>query len=133
MRTPEQVVGAQVRDRRLSLGLSQEAVANAMRVLGFNWLQTTVAKTEAADRPLRVNEVGALARVLDLTISDLLAFAAAPEEVSAATSQLQNALDGIERCRRGIAELERDIQHYELLRREAERRLEVAGVASGDH
>jgi hypothetical protein len=35
-----------------------------MQALGCNWLQTTVAKTEAAERPLRVNEVTDLAALL---------------------------------------------------------------------
>jgi uncharacterized coiled-coil protein SlyX len=35
-------------------------------------VQTTVAKTEAADRPLRVNEVADLARVLGVRVPDLV-------------------------------------------------------------
>lgn len=39
---------------------------------GYSWRQTTVAKTEGADRPIRVNEMLGLARAFGLQIADLL-------------------------------------------------------------
>ena len=62
--TVEARIGAHVKARRLQLGLTQADVAEAMQRLGHSWIQTTVAKTEAADRPLRVNELADLAQVL---------------------------------------------------------------------
>jgi hypothetical protein len=53
--------------------MSQEAVADAMRQLGHSWHQTTVAKTEIAGRPLRLNELTDLARVLGVRASHLAA------------------------------------------------------------
>jgi len=65
-------VGQTVRDFRLAHGWSQQRVADEMCKRGFDWRQSTVAKTEAAQRPLRVNEVYALARVFDTAITNLM-------------------------------------------------------------
>ena len=43
-----------------------------MNALGHSWHQTTVVKTEAAGRPLRLNEVTDLADVLGVEVSYLL-------------------------------------------------------------
>ena len=71
--TPEQQAGTKIKTRRLELGLSQEAVAEEMRRLGHSWHQTTVVKTEAAGRPLRLNELTDLARILGVRASHLAA------------------------------------------------------------
>jgi transcriptional regulator with XRE-family HTH domain len=71
-KTPEQVVGANIKAMRAQLGLTQAELAEAMQGLGHSWVQTTVAKTEAADRPLRVNEVADLARILGTRLPDLV-------------------------------------------------------------
>jgi transcriptional regulator with XRE-family HTH domain len=71
-KTPEQVAGERIRETRQARHLTQAALAKAMQGLGYNWLQTTVAKTEAAERPLRINEVTDLAGVLGVEISYLL-------------------------------------------------------------
>jgi transcriptional regulator with XRE-family HTH domain len=52
-------------------GLSQEEVARLMREAGFSWRQTTAAKTEASDRPVRVNEAAALASILGTSLAEL--------------------------------------------------------------
>jgi hypothetical protein len=43
-----------------------------MRALGHSWQQTTVTKTEAADRPIRLNEAASLAALLELGVDDVL-------------------------------------------------------------
>jgi transcriptional regulator with XRE-family HTH domain len=59
------VFGQRVRAARNASGISQGALAEAMRVRGFgNWRQTTVAKTEAADRPVLFVEAVALSQIL---------------------------------------------------------------------
>jgi len=50
-KTAEQTVGANIKAMRAQLGLTQVELAEAMQRLGHSWIQTTVAKTEAADRP----------------------------------------------------------------------------------
>lgn len=69
---PEVTLGSVVRYLRRKHGYSQEHLAKLMTTAGYSWQQTTVARTEAADRPIRVNEAVALARIFDVTISYLL-------------------------------------------------------------
>jgi transcriptional regulator with XRE-family HTH domain len=71
--TPERQAGTKIKNRRMELGMSQEAVADGMRRLGHSWHQTTVAKTEIAGRPLRLNELTDLARILRVRASHLAA------------------------------------------------------------
>ncbi|MBD0838824.1 hypothetical protein [Streptomyces sp. TRM68416] len=56
----------------MAKGLSQQAVADAMSAYGFSWRQTTVAKTEAADRPALFVEVVALSRILNRDLRSFL-------------------------------------------------------------
>ena len=71
--TPEQQAGTKIKTRRVELGMSQEHVSDEMRRLGHPWHQTTVAKTEVAGRPLRLNELTDLARILGVRTSHLAA------------------------------------------------------------
>ncbi|MEU6295048.1 helix-turn-helix domain-containing protein [Streptomyces erythrochromogenes] len=64
--------GARLRLARQEAGLSQDGLAKAMAECGFNWRQTTVAKTEAADRPVLFAEVVALSRILKTGIDEFL-------------------------------------------------------------
>lgn len=57
------VLGSRLRAARTAVGLSQGAAAGAMRDRGFSWRQTTVAKSEAADRPVLFAEVVALSQI----------------------------------------------------------------------
>jgi transcriptional regulator with XRE-family HTH domain len=71
--TTERRFGAKVREAREAQGKSQKHVALEISALyGMNWHQTTVAKTEAAERPIRLNEAAALAQVLGRPLTDLL-------------------------------------------------------------
>jgi transcriptional regulator with XRE-family HTH domain len=70
--TAEQVAGARIREIRIARHLTQSALATAMNALGHSWHQTTAAKTEAAERPLRLNEATDLAGVLGVEIDYLL-------------------------------------------------------------
>jgi len=70
--TPEQSFGQRLRDLRTARAWSQQKVADAMRELGFGWRQTTAAKTEAAERPVPLGEVVALAGLFGVGVHDLL-------------------------------------------------------------
>lgn len=70
--TPEQFAGRRIAAHRQRRGLSQKTLAERMTDRGFSWLQTTAAKTEAAQRPLRVNELVAIAEILDVDTADML-------------------------------------------------------------
>jgi hypothetical protein len=61
----EMAAGQALRIARTAAGLTQQQVADRMAGCGYpDWRQTTIAKTEAAQRPLRLNELVALARIL---------------------------------------------------------------------
>ncbi|MEV7994921.1 helix-turn-helix transcriptional regulator [Streptomyces sp. NPDC086077] len=70
--SPEELVGQRVKQFREIRGWSQRDLAQRMLDQGHSWRQTTVAKTEAADRPIRVNELHELANVLGVTVVDLM-------------------------------------------------------------
>lgn len=67
----EAALGERVRELRQARGWSQDHLARRMRSIGFNWMQSTVAKTEAAERPIRVGEAASLATVFEVDIADL--------------------------------------------------------------
>ncbi|MFE3861004.1 helix-turn-helix domain-containing protein [Streptomyces goshikiensis] len=69
---PEKALGEALRAHRTARGLSQEDVAAMMNRSGFSWRQTTVAKTEAGSRPVRVNEAAALALCFGVSVNELL-------------------------------------------------------------
>src|SRR3712207_67714 len=72
VQTWEQEVGANVRRIRQARGMSQDQLAAGMTARGVPMSQPTAAKIESATRPLRVNELPALAAVLGVDVGDLL-------------------------------------------------------------
>ncbi|MDG4856722.1 helix-turn-helix transcriptional regulator [Streptomyces sp. T-3] len=62
----EALVAHNLRRLRKAFRLSQDDIAERMRRLGFKFHQTQVAKIERGDRPLRYDEVLALAEVLSV-------------------------------------------------------------------
>jgi transcriptional regulator with XRE-family HTH domain len=62
-------------------GMSQRALADAMTLRGFPWVQQTVAKAESGRQALRLREAEALARILETTLDR---FTWATAEVSVA-------------------------------------------------
>jgi transcriptional regulator with XRE-family HTH domain len=72
--TPEELAGEELRRLRLARRWSQEELARRMSAAGHgNWHQTTVGKTEAAARPLRLNEAVALAGLFEVPVTQLIA------------------------------------------------------------
>ncbi len=84
--TAEQDVGERVRRLRLERGWSQAELAARVSSALPNWAQTTVAKTEAASRPIRVNEAAALAAALGVPLHELLAV---PDDLKALQSRAE--------------------------------------------
>jgi transcriptional regulator with XRE-family HTH domain len=68
----ERAVGARVREMRRARGISQAQLGQAMGTLGYPMEQPTVYKLENGTRPLRLNEVAALAAVFEVDVMDLL-------------------------------------------------------------
>ncbi|WOX09164.1 helix-turn-helix transcriptional regulator [Streptomyces sp. N50] len=109
--TAEDVVGRRVKALRLARGWSQQELATRMKDQGQPWRQTTVAKTEAADRPIRVNEAASLAAVFGITISDLLTVPIDDYHLASATVQLAEVRALAEAAQQRVSELERAHQH----------------------
>lgn len=70
--TAEELAGRLLRLLRQGRGWSQQEVAARMKRFGYNWQQSTVGKIEAAQRPLRVNELADLAIIFDIPVTQLL-------------------------------------------------------------
>lgn len=71
--TPEELAGHELRRLRTVRGWSQEEVARRMAEYGYDWHQTTVGRTEAATRPLRLNEAVSLAALFGIPVTQMLA------------------------------------------------------------
>lgn len=83
-------LGRRIRAARVAQGLSQQAVADAMAERGFSWRQTTVAKSESADRPTLFTEVVALSAILK---RDLDYFLSGRNELDAVAESLRGRLE----------------------------------------
>lgn len=84
---PERVLGVQARAYREKLGMTQDEVADAMNARGFSMRQSTIAKIEGAQRPVRVSEAVALAAVLHADLADLLADPAQHDVLASARAE----------------------------------------------
>ena len=71
-KTPEELAGLEVRRLRRERGWTQEELARQMAAYGYDWHQSTVARTETADRPLRLNEVVHLAALFRVPVTQFL-------------------------------------------------------------
>lgn len=120
--TPESIMGVTLRTLRMKRGLSQDQVADRMRVAGFSWQQTTVAKTEGGQRPIRVNEAVALARMFDVTVSYLLT----PRREDEHQIRIAEARRSLERAQYGVAEARVQLTRSMHVRLEAEEALAEA-------
>lgn len=100
-----------------------------MAASGFSWRQTTVAKTETAQRPLRVNEATALAAVLDVDWHEMVSGGSvvdgALRRVLEAGARLEDAKSRVAAVR---GELEKAEQDLEDARRAYERVIESWGA-----
>jgi len=109
----EQLLAGRIKERREACGWSQEEVGRQMNALGFRWWQSTVAKTEASARPIRVNEAAALATIFDTTILALTAPDASPLDLR------------IETTRRALYETKKQIANHEYMRGTLQKQLEA--------
>jgi hypothetical protein len=107
-----------------------------MRRLGHPWHQTTVVKTEAAGRPLRVNEVMDLAAVLGVTVWELMG---PPQYPFPALRQLIRAEEDVARLQRQLDEQRMEVdltvqnlQHAQILVTDARKQLVEMGAVEVD-
>ncbi|MEU2162409.1 helix-turn-helix transcriptional regulator [Streptomyces sp. NPDC019208] len=106
--SPEHVVGRRVKALRIARGWSQQELATRMSDQGYGWRQTTVAKTEAADRPIRVNEIQGLARVFNVQMTDLLTVPIDDVDVANAAALLADVRAVAVAARQRLDECERE-------------------------
>ena len=88
---PERILGMRLRALREEAGLTQAQMAERMTGQGFPMHQTTVAKIEANQRPVRVNEAVMFAAILNLGLPGLLADPELDEEAADLRAQMQQA------------------------------------------
>jgi transcriptional regulator with XRE-family HTH domain len=68
----DKAFGARLRRARERAGISQEHLSANLAVMhDVNWHQTTVGKTEAGERPIRLSEAVAVAHLLGVPLNDL--------------------------------------------------------------
>lgn len=70
-----QQIGANIRAERSRARLTQHDLAERMRMLGYNWRNSLVAKLEAGNRPLLADELPGLCSCLNVPLSALLELA----------------------------------------------------------
>ena len=137
--TPERQAGTKIKNRRMELGMSQEAVADAMRKLGHSWHQTTVAKTEIAGRPLRLNELTDLARVLMVRASHLAAtetdfkLEMVQNDVVAASGAVARLHADVNELTQMLAEKTQAYENAQKLLQEAQKNRRLIRQANGEH
>jgi len=103
-------VGAAVRRLRTERGWSQAQLGAKLKPYGFDLTQTTVAKLELGQRPIRLNEAAALADIFGMS-----------------TEQLVSGADAVPRV--DILKAFADPRHQELIRETMQLRAEIDEVA----
>jgi transcriptional regulator with XRE-family HTH domain len=86
---PERILGMRLRRLREEAGMTQAHLAERMTCQGFSMHQTTIAKIEANQRPVTVNEAVTLATVLNIPMPWLLTDPELDEETSALWGELR--------------------------------------------
>jgi transcriptional regulator with XRE-family HTH domain len=88
MTTPDQTyasaIVANIMRARAKLRLSQKALGNRMKALGFSWRQQIVNAVETGERRLQVDELLGLALALETTLQELLSPSDSDRETSLA-------------------------------------------------
>ena len=145
---PERTLAVQARAIREKLGMTQAEVAKEMSARGLRMRQSTIAKIEAGQRPVRVNEAVTLAAILRVTVTDLIAepgqrdrldaLAAARAEERELLGQLLVAGHRLEEHRAAHAAaghaLSEAVARVEAIEaRYAEAQYMAATLAAGDH
>jgi transcriptional regulator with XRE-family HTH domain len=69
---PEVMAGRALRRLRISRQWSQDEAAKRMKAYGYDFHQTTIAKIEAAQRPLRVRELADFAALYGVGVQELI-------------------------------------------------------------
>ncbi|WP_158289833.1 helix-turn-helix domain-containing protein [Micromonospora sp. S4605] len=129
----EEAFGAQVRQAREARGWTQDRLRRTLReVAGVDLSSTAMARLEGGKRPIRLNEVTALARVLELDLTQYggrelrlmqhEAYEHAQERLTELRARLKTAELGFAeldiRASEAMALRAQALQHLDALRRE---------------
>lgn len=79
-KTPDQLVGQAIQERRVSHGYSQGSFAEKLRKRGVNWSQGTLSRVELGERPVRLVEAAVVAASLGVELDVLLREGASTED-----------------------------------------------------
>jgi transcriptional regulator with XRE-family HTH domain len=135
--TPERSLGLTIRALRESEGRSQDDVAKIMYAYGHKWQQTTMAKTEAGQRPIRVNEMVDLARILNVSPGDLINISVRMSDAGlrfyAALARRNTAKRHVEEARSELSEREANLAQMEQELVEAQQAFEEESATGDEH
>ncbi len=120
---PRGDLARRLREARVEQGHSQAAVALLMEELGHSWHQTTVAKTERAERDPRYSELVALAEIFGLPLSSLMPDHGGRHERLDALARLQALRQQEQLLRLELALVRSEERRLDARRQELERRL----------
>lgn len=100
---PEAQAGQALRRLRLARNWTQEEVAMRMTAYGYDFHQTTIAKIEAAQRPLRVRELADFAALYGVGVQDLVyppsrSLPEIDQEIREVTVRLETAQEAVVRA-----------------------------------
>ncbi|HEY0889665.1 MAG TPA: helix-turn-helix transcriptional regulator [Nocardioides sp.] len=125
----DQLFAIRVRLRREELGLSQSEVGRRMADRGFPFHQTTVKRLEAGERVTRLGEAKALAEILRVSLSMLIAEgeggSTAGGELVTLRSELEELNAKEKQLRARAAALDHHVNEAVAERHEVRQRLET--------
>jgi transcriptional regulator with XRE-family HTH domain len=128
-------VGANVQRFRKAAGVSQAELARQLSERGFSFQQPTVLKVEKGSRPLKADELAAIAEILHIAPGSLFEQV---DERLAALDQLRAAEAAITRLdrerdqyRQTIERLDQEIAENERLKQQAAEQLIATFTAEG--
>lgn len=102
----EQLLGIQIAAYREARDMSQSALADAMKLAGHRWSQSTVYKVENAERKLTFVEGFTLARILDIAPEGLLEPREIAGEVIRVCARLQGVSLQVSACWKEVRDVE---------------------------
>jgi transcriptional regulator with XRE-family HTH domain len=99
------VFARRLRQLRTAMKITQRQVAEQMGGHGFQMHQTTIAKIETGERAVQLDEAAAIAKVLGVSLQDLITELPS-DELSEALAHLANCQEQLEAARADQAKAE---------------------------
>lgn len=115
-------IGRAIQAGRQRLGILQSELSERLEIQGLVWSQATISKVERGDRPVRATEIPAVARALDMDMSDLFM----PWE-SGLQLRLQEAIEQEHQLDQELRSIEQEYTRVSARKREIGAALGAAG------